>query len=267
VEALERRIHDRERKGNGRGPDYRPWIDVRTGSTQGEANRVWSRAAGRVCHLMSRLEFHVFLIFDYDCKTTDIREQFPLLPLSETRDMARTLGVAHPRGPDREMSYRVLTTDLVVTRSEGDGTQDYAFAIKPTRRAKHATKRNRLELERAYWDRRGVPWGIIGGDELPPVLLSNLLWLEGLRFRRWDEFDPPADPRDQRAVYDLISRSTEPLVRACRMADSRLDRPPGTALTITRYCLARGLWEANLTSRRYPGEPLVGLTRAAGQDG
>jgi hypothetical protein len=267
VEALERRMHDRQQKGNGRGSDYRPWIDVRTGSTQGEANRTWSRAAGRVCHFLSRLEYHVFLIFDYDGKTTDIREQFPLLPMGETRDIARDLGVAHPRGPGREMSYRVLTTDLVVTRSEEGGVQDFAYAIKPTRRGRHAGQRNRLAVERAYWERREVPWDIIAGDELPAVLLSNLLWLEGVRFRRWDEFDPPVDPSDAPAVFEILSRSHEPLARACRMADGRLARPPGTALTITRYSLALGHWEADLTARRYPDEPLAGLAWAAAQDG
>lgn len=259
---LDRRIHEWERSGNGRGPEYRPWIDVRSGSTSGEANRVWSRASGRVCHLLSREELVAFLIFDLDEKTIDIREQFPLLPLAETIELSREMKVRHSRGPSREMTYRVLTTDLVVTRAESDGARDFAYAVKTAKRRHHRITMERLALEEAYWHSRGVPWDLFVLDEQHPTLLANIEWLEGVRFCPWESFDPPVDPAQERRVFELLLGATDALTAAARRADVELGLRPGTSLTIARVALARGVWSADLSAGHYPFDRLVGLRRS-----
>ncbi len=74
---------EREGRGKGAGADYRPWIQVSDFSSLGKSRRVFSRKTGRVHHLLSDIEWHMFLLLEFSPRVLDIREQFPL-PRSES---------------------------------------------------------------------------------------------------------------------------------------------------------------------------------------
>lgn len=63
---------------------------------------------GRMHHLFSDNEDHFFLMADYAAEVLDIREQFPLFPEDATREIARSMGIQHPK-------YPYSTTPVVVT--------------------------------------------------------------------------------------------------------------------------------------------------------
>ena len=96
-DTVERRI--KEGRGTGRGVDYKPWLLVQDVPSQGLASRVKGVKTGRVHHLLSQLEHRCFLILDWSGRVTDIREQYPLLPLEETVASAESLGIKHPQDP------------------------------------------------------------------------------------------------------------------------------------------------------------------------
>ncbi len=90
-DIIDRRI--KEGRGAGRGGDYKPWLLVQDVPSQGLASRVKGVKTGRVHHLLSQLEHRCFLILDWSEQVTDIREQYPLLPLKETFALAESLGI------------------------------------------------------------------------------------------------------------------------------------------------------------------------------
>ncbi|WP_430624358.1 TnsA endonuclease N-terminal domain-containing protein [Pseudomonas avellanae] len=120
---------------------------------------VKSRVTGRTHHYLSRQEFKVHLEAEYSRSTKNIREQYPLLPLAETQQIAADLGVRHPTYPTTR-TPTVMTTDLLLTLDWQDGDQLLAISVKLT---KDLTHRNleKLLIERIYWNNRGVKWVLI----------------------------------------------------------------------------------------------------------
>jgi len=52
-------------RGAGAGRDYQPFLHVRDVPSQGRSHRLPSATVGRVHHLLSDLELHVFLQLDW----------------------------------------------------------------------------------------------------------------------------------------------------------------------------------------------------------
>ena len=84
--VIERRIE--EGRGQGTGVDYKPWLVVQDVSSRGLVHRIKGWKAERVHHLLSNLERDYFYLLEWSLSVTDIREQFPLLPLAETLEIA-----------------------------------------------------------------------------------------------------------------------------------------------------------------------------------
>lgn len=67
-----------EGRGKGTGDKYKPWIQVSDLSSLGNSRRVYSQKTGRVHHLLSDVEWQLFLLLEFAPDVTDIREQYPL---------------------------------------------------------------------------------------------------------------------------------------------------------------------------------------------
>src|SRR5688572_22105324 len=106
---------------------YRPWLTIRDVPSRGFLARVRGWKSGREHHLLSKLELRYFLTLDLSPSVGEICEQFPLLPLRETQNIASRIGVRHPTDP-RTGRATVMTTDFVFTNT--DGNEVCARAIK-----------------------------------------------------------------------------------------------------------------------------------------
>lgn len=69
--------------GSGVEGSYKPWLRVSDVPSKGRSRRVRGLKSGRVHHLLSDLEYAIFLMAEYSTLIVDIREQFPLLPYGE----------------------------------------------------------------------------------------------------------------------------------------------------------------------------------------
>ncbi len=86
----------KQKRGQGSGKNYIPFIQVGDFSSSGESVRVRSSTVGRVHHIHSGIELSAFLIFDRSSKIIDIREQFPI-PLTDSLSICEQLGITHPQ--------------------------------------------------------------------------------------------------------------------------------------------------------------------------
>ena len=68
----------KEGRGSGEGSLYKPWITVRDIPSSGRSHRVYEYKSKRTHHLLSDLELAIFLLFEWNERISDIREQFPL---------------------------------------------------------------------------------------------------------------------------------------------------------------------------------------------
>ena len=262
-EALARRIRERiaAGRGQGEGPSYLPWLTVQGSRSLGQSGRVPCWTTGRVHHVLSQnWERRYLLLLNWSPSVTDIREQYPLLPLEETLGIAARARFRHPSHKGEPV---VMTTDFVATIGRGASQTLRARCVKPEKGLDDPRTIEKLEIERRYWQRRGVDWGIVTEHELPAVVAANIDWFHS-RFYYPRETDLGAGAIDAaaRALTDRVQRGAGTLA-ACGLAvDEDLRLEPGSGLAVARFLLATRQWEVDLSLPLNPRVPLS-LARAA----
>jgi hypothetical protein len=243
-------------RGQGRGRDYKPWLHIQDVPSLGLSTRVKSWKAGRVHHFLSKIELFYFYKLEWSLEVTDIREQYPLLPLEETLAIAAECGIRHPVHPRTKYPI-VITTDFVVTVACGAADRDEARTIKYKTDLNSARKIQKLELERRYWGNRNIDLQIVTEDQISPVLAKNVEWVH--QYRNLQEFSTLPEP----AVEQVIRMLTEgiigrrlPLRDLTIDTDDRLGFEPGTSLALVRHLLATRRWRVNMHKPINPCERL-----------
>lgn len=223
------------------GADYEPFLKVREVPSRGRSHRIPSWTVGRLHHVLSDLEAGCFYIADYTPDITDIREQYPLLPLEETQAIALALGTKHPaiRGKPH-----VMTTDFLLTYGKGrlrPLSVKYAVDFDKTR------TREKSEIERVYWARRTLTLQFATDYQVPKSLLLAIQWAH--TYRTPDGIDTtPFSMEDVLAALDARLRNdpATPLTAVCAANDLEFGFPPGVSLTATRHAIANRRWDLDL---------------------
>lgn len=219
-------------RGTGIGREYQPFVFVQDLSSSGESVRIPGATVGRVHHLLSGLELAAFVIFDWCRDTIDLREQYPL-PLDATLNISRQLGMKHPQVRGK---LRIVTTDLLV---DFRNRKPLAISIKPSEALQDDRTREKLQIERSYWEGKGVEWFVFTEHQVSPVLKENLQWIRPFL----NESESAAFHIDKQDVEDLSNRlNAYPSLRvtkACAKLDDEYQLAPGSHLSILRFSVAR----------------------------
>ncbi|MEI0738821.1 transposase [Paenibacillus sp. JTLBN-2024] len=85
----DRKLHRyiNEGRGQGRGSEYEPFLNVQSISSKGRVSRVSGWKTGRIHHFLSDNETRYFYLCEWSDAVIDIREHFPLLDLVEMTDI------------------------------------------------------------------------------------------------------------------------------------------------------------------------------------
>ena len=254
-QKIEKRL--KEGRGEGRGADYQPWLRIQDVPSQGLASRVKGWKTGRERHLMSNLETSYLFVLDWSLSVLDVREQFPLLPSEETQQIAEQCGFIHPTDPQTQQSV-VMTTDFLVTLKQSDHEVEQARAIKPVADLQSQRTLEKLEIERRYWERRSIDWGIVTEQEIPKTLIENLKWL---RSCYWLEDLAPLNQGDITRIETVLTpqilQGKVALSRITNTCDDQLGLSPGTSLSIVRYLIANRRWQVDMNQRIQPSKKLA----------
>lgn len=164
--------------GQGRGNNYKPFINVLKISSNGISPRRPGFKIHRIMDFLSRNELMYYFMLEYSKKVIDIREQYPLLDddhtIKETEAIAEEYGIKYQRIEDIEKGYiYVMTTDFLITLSIEGKEVDVARTIKPKNKINKRVL-EKFEIERIYWERRGIDYKIVTEEELSMVLYTNL---------------------------------------------------------------------------------------------
>lgn len=179
--------HLKRGAGCGEGQNYLPWLTISQFNSQGNRSGIQGIKTHRHHHLMSNIETEFFYLSEYRRDVIDIREQFPLLPLSLTNELAVYLGFKHPAytprqrkhheaGPRDKEILSVMTTDFLLTVEEEDGSISYeAISVKPAGKISIRTA-EKLEIERLFWTLLGVSYRAYISKPLFEVQSYNVAW-------------------------------------------------------------------------------------------
>ena len=229
----------KEKRGQGVGKAYVPFIQVGEFSSKGESVRVKSNTVGRIHHFHSGVELSAFLVFDWCKEVIDIREQFPI-PLIDSLNICRQLGIKHPQVKN-ELS--VVTTDLLIDFS--NGTQ-LAIPIKPANQLDKERIIEKLQIEKSYWESSNIPCLIFTEKEISDSLKMNLNWIKPqINIDNKENYN-----YSKQDVLDLVDRiSKQPkasVARYCAKLDDNYQLPPGYHIEIFRYGIANRYLKALL---------------------
>ena len=162
----------KEGRGQGRGNSYKPWLTVRDVSSRGRSHRIFGFKSQRTHHLFSDLELAAFFILEWPPQTQEIREQYPL-QRGITLEIAQAAGIKHPSvaGVSQYMS-----TDFLVDTSKAD-LPKFAVQVKHSEDLNNPRTIEKLEIERQYWKRKGIPWFLLTERDIPRTVSQNIEWL------------------------------------------------------------------------------------------
>jgi hypothetical protein len=266
-------IDERVRKGDGQGHggQYDPWIKVYGVSLDSHKYREIGWKTGREHHLFSSLEFDVFCILDWSSTVLDIREQFPLLPISDTLSIAAQMRISHPNVQYKRGSpykYIVMTTDLLIDIQTDTGVRQVALDIKPSGELDKRRTLEKLELARRYWAARGIEWRIITQHDYNHVIAKNLK--EKLRAHRspTGKIRLPENELDELGYNftEIVRTGDMSLSKAARTFEQQNSLDPGSGITLAWHLIATKKWIVDLSVLLQTSRKLSLITTAFDND-
>jgi hypothetical protein len=253
----ERTIADllKQGRGSGVGIGYKPWITVRDISSLGLSSRTKGWKTKRVHHVLSKLEHTSFFCFEWSPVITDIREQFPL-SLDETLYIAKELGIPHPKHPHHGTPV-VLTTDFLLTLSRQGTAYEEARTTKYAHELASRRTLEKFEIERTYWSRRNVSWGIVTERDISVTLAHNVESIHQERFYPTYSHLTPEECADVAThLTQRVQSISKPLHSITSECDRTIGLKLGTALSVAKYLIATRQWLIDMTTPIDPQKAL-----------
>ncbi len=258
-EAIQKLV--REGRGQNELAEYQPWLNVRDVPSRGLSTRRKGWKTGRVHHFLSKLEKRYHNTLEWSKIVTDIREQYPLLQLEETLDIAKQCGIDHPaisnKNDPKTLDPIVMTTDFLITLMIDGKRVERARTVKYADDLQSPRVLQKLEIERRYWEARGISWGIVTEHEIPGVLADNVEILypyryldEDSRYSRRELYSAAT------ALTQAVQESKLSLRHIALDCDAIIGFDPGTCLSIAYFLIANRYWEIDMYTPIQPGKGL-----------
>jgi TnsA endonuclease N terminal/TnsA endonuclease C terminal len=258
--TIEKRL--KEGRGRGQGANYLPWLFIHDVPSKGRVSRIKGWKTDRVHHLLSDLERDYFFVCDWALSVVDIREQYPLLPLEETREIAEECGFRHPGVPHPTKRGThipvVMTTDFVLTTAKGLERFEKARTVKYAEALQSPRTLEKLEIERRYWARRNVDWRIVTEKNFSRVLAHNVELIHS--YVTIDDRLALSATTISQAVELLtteVMHESSPLRHIARACDEKLGLEKGSCLTLAYHLLATRQWQVDMFTPLHTGNRLL----------
>jgi hypothetical protein len=182
-------------------------------------------------------------------RVVDIREQYPLLPLEETIQIAEQLRIKHPPLNAPKGNETVMSTDFVITLKKGNEKINIARTVKPKSKLTNRVKQ-KFTIEQEYWRRRGVDWGVVTDAELDPVMIANMEFLFPFYF--WDERDDLG--KEALTIYindykELLTANNFDVIKTSNEFDKVNGWVEGESLSFFKYLITKKIINVDMKRR------------------
>lgn len=255
--AKRKRIQDiekllKEGRGSGVGREYLPWIKIQDVPSKGRVTRIKGITTDRQHELMSDMERNYFYLLDFSDEIIDIREQYPLLPIEDTLDIALELGVEHPANPQTGEPI-VMTTDFLITINKNDQFVDLARTIKSKDDLLDKRVLEKFEIERQYWKRKEIDWGIVTNEEIDKVIAHNISFVHGYKnIDNIDSFLEISNSEIKDLIYEFLRRIVDDkrsMRNICSEFDNDMYLEKGSSLSIFKYLVINKVIDISLKEK------------------
>ncbi|MCJ7689979.1 MAG: TnsA endonuclease N-terminal domain-containing protein [Clostridiaceae bacterium] len=242
----------KEGRGTGKGEKYKPWIKIQDVASLGRASRIKGIKTGRQHEFLSDMKRNYFYFLEYSDKVQDIREQFPLLPIEETMIIAKELGIEHPKNPESG-EFIVMTTDFLVSVNYNDKLYEVARTIKSKDALMDKRILEKFEIEKQYWEKKGINWGIVTDEEIDKSIANNISIVHGYKeIGTIDSFSDIAASELKDLVFEFIKRiidNPKTMRTICNEFDSDMCLEKGSSLCIFKYVVINKIIQIDITQK------------------
>jgi hypothetical protein len=238
IQLTEKKIKEMEKRcrGQGEGIEYTPWITIQDFPSNGLVTRGKGWKTKRVHHFLSKLERDYFYFLEWCSPVIDIREQFPL-NREDTLWIANKMNIKHPVDSSTQVPI-VMTTDFMITIKNPKGITHVARTIKPSQELENKRTIEKFEIERAYWRKKQVNWGIVTEKDMPKNLIANVEWLHSAYFG-FNELSNTALDNYIYQMRHLIGKYKNfPIIDLVTDFDERYSLENGMGLELLKYLIA-----------------------------
>lgn len=236
--------------GSGEGKEYKPWIEIQDFPSLGRVSRPFGWKTNRIHHLLSDLEKKYFYLFEWSDIVVDIREQFPLFNRELAIEIAKEKDIKYPVFKGTNIPY-IMTTDFMITIRAGTGQLEHiARTVKPSGDLEKKSVIEKYEIERSYWERKGINWGLVTENEINDNLASNIEWIhlcyryEDLEFNDRTYFTELVN-----VLVNRLYKSDIPLSSLLSNLDFEYNAEPGTFLKIFKHLIATKVIQIDLMQK------------------
>ncbi len=242
----------KEGRGTGKGNKYKPWIKIQDVSSLGRSSRLRGIKTGRQHEFLSDMERNYFFFLEYSDKVEDIREQFPLLPIEETILIANELGIEHPKNPETG-EFIVMTTDFLVSINDNNKFYEVARTIKSKDDLMNKRILEKSEIEKWYWEKKGINWGIVTEGEIDKVIANNISLVHGYKeIGTIDSFSDIEASELKDLIYEFIRKiidNPKAMRTICNEFDNEMCLEKGSSLCIFKYLVINKIIEIDITEK------------------
>lgn len=233
--------------GQGEGADYIPMLHVQDFPSRGWRNRELGWKTGRQHDYFSKPELYYHYHLDWSKVVSDIREQFPLLPVERTLQIAEQCGIRHPMDAKTKAPF-VMTTDFLIVIPRSIGFNKLARTVKLAKDLDTKRTIEKFEIERRYWLSLGIDWGVVTEHEIDTILVENVRWVH--KFLHISSLTPLSEG-DVRAIAIKLTQkvrgSRNSLSNMALVCDKDLDLEPGQSLAVARHLIASRQWQVDMS--------------------
>ena len=211
-------------------------MKVQDFSSKGNSTRFKGIKTNRQHEFLSNFERDYFLLLEWQDSVYDIREQFPL-NREETIKIAEEKGINHSIDKETD-TFIPMTTDFFITVKENNKFQYFARTVKPKTELGDPRVIEKFEIEREYWERKGISWGIVTENEIDRAFSKNINWVHKSYYLNDREDERYAD-----IFLEVLNSSSdeENLQNICDQFDENYNLEVGSAITYLKHLIARKL--------------------------
>jgi hypothetical protein len=243
--------------GRGEGASYQPMIHVQDFPSRGWRYREVGIKTGRQHDYLSSPELKYHYILDRSDVVLDIREQFPLLPVQLTLEIAEMCSVSHPMDKSTKEPF-VMTTDFLIKLRQPVGSIELARTVKLAKDLENKRTIEKFEIERRFWQAKGIDWGIVTENEINDDLAENAKWVH--KYAELSSVAPLTHELVRLIGAELtmmVSTGKGSLNKLAAESDRKFGLGSGQSLAIARHLIASRQWVVDMSKPVHPSERLI----------
>ncbi|KAJ48915.1 TnsA endonuclease, partial [Clostridium tetanomorphum DSM 665] len=142
----------------------------------------------------------------------------------------------------------VISTTFLITITDSNGVRYFARSIKAQSELERNKSLQKMEIERRYWEAKGIDWGIVTQKDIPIVMARNIEWVHSSLFDYKERGFSDKDIQFMsNTLIDMIVRKTTTVREIISDFDRVYNYGAGTGLYVFKYLVATKRIEVDMT--------------------